>query len=52
MAELLSPSQLCLKQEVFKAPDFVVARKHKRFWNVKQRVFDYEGRYRKANALA
>jgi DNA repair protein RadD len=34
---------------MFKAPDFVVARKSKRFWDVTERIFDYEGRYRRAN---
>lgn len=35
----------------FKHPDFVVARKVKQFWRVQTRLFDYEGRYRKANEL-
>jgi DNA repair protein RadD len=34
-----------------KHPDFVVARKVKHFWRIQARMFDYEGRYRKANAL-
>lgn len=33
----------------FTAPDFVVARKSGNFWRVKERIFDYEGSYRKAN---
>lgn len=33
-------------------PDFVVARKVKQFWRVQSRLFDYEGRYRKANQLS
>ncbi len=33
----------------FTAPDFVVARKSGQFWRVKERIFDYEGSYRKAN---
>ncbi len=32
------------------APDFVVARKNKRFWRIQERVFDYVGRFRKANS--
>nr|WP_246590191.1 DEAD/DEAH box helicase [Marinobacterium ramblicola] len=36
----------------FQAPDFVVARRHnKHHWRVRERLFDYEGRYRKANQL-
>jgi DNA repair protein RadD len=35
----------------FKHPDFVVARKVKQYWRVQTRLFDYEGRYRKANSL-
>jgi DNA repair protein RadD len=35
----------------FKHPDFVVARKVKHHFRIQARVFDYEGRYRKANAL-
>lgn len=34
-----------------KHPDFVVARKVKHYWRVQTRLFDYEGRYRKANEL-
>jgi DNA repair protein RadD len=35
----------------FRHPDFVIARKSGRFWQVKEKIFDYEGRYRAANAL-
>ncbi len=35
----------------FTAPDFVVARKAGNFWRVKERIFDYEGNYRKANEI-
>ncbi|WP_168015873.1 DEAD/DEAH box helicase [Halomonas salinarum] len=33
-----------------KAPDFVVGRKVGRFWQVRDKLFDYQGRYRKAEA--
>lgn len=33
------------------APDFVIARQKNRFWRVQTRLFDYQGRYRKANQL-
>jgi DNA repair protein RadD len=36
---------------MFPCPDFVIARKQKYYWRIKERLFDYEGRYRKANAL-
>ena len=35
----------------FAHPDFVVARKAKHYWQIQQKVFDYEGAYRKANEL-
>ncbi|HET8850075.1 MAG TPA: DEAD/DEAH box helicase [Marinobacter sp.] len=36
-------------QALFPSPDFVIARKQKHYWQVQERVFDYRGRYRKAN---
>ncbi len=33
-------------------PDFVIAAKDGKFWRVKERLFDYSGRYRKANELS
>ena len=35
----------------FPFPDFVIARKQKYYWRIKDRIFDYQGNYRKANAL-
>lgn len=32
-------------------PDFVIARKDKYYWKIKERIFDYQGRFRKANHL-
>jgi DNA repair protein RadD len=37
--------------DAFSAPDFVVARKSGPHWRVRERLFDYEGRYRKANEM-
>ncbi len=37
--------------EYFPSPDFVVARKQKYYWRIKERIFDYQGSYRKANQL-
>ena len=36
-------------QVLLPSPDFVIARKHKHYWQVQERVFDYQGQYRKAN---
>ena len=33
------------------APDFVIARKQKHYWQIKQKIFDYQGSFRKANQL-
>ncbi|MGB6190311.1 MAG: DEAD/DEAH box helicase [Aeromonas molluscorum] len=38
-------------QAQFRHPDFVIARKSGRFWQVKEKIFDYDGRYRTANDL-
>lgn len=32
-------------------PDFVVSRKSGKYWQVTERIFDYQGRYRRANEL-
>lgn len=34
---------------VLTAPDFVIARRQKHYWQVQERIFDYQGAYRKAN---
>lgn len=33
------------------APDFVIARRQKHYWQVQERIFDYQGPYRKANEM-
>ncbi len=38
-------------EALFRAPDFVIARKQKRFWNIQEKLFDYEGQYRQAHQL-
>ena len=35
-------------QALLSAPDFVIARKQKHYWQVQERIFDYQGNYRKA----
>ena len=43
-----SAEQVCAAAPTLCAPDFVIARKKKHWFNVQERVFDYSGRYRKA----
>ncbi|MEQ5836257.1 DEAD/DEAH box helicase [Marinobacter sp. NFXS9] len=38
-------------QALLSAPDFVIARHQKRYWQVQERIFDYRGSYRKANEV-
>ncbi|MGC8120230.1 DEAD/DEAH box helicase family protein [Marinobacter sp. VGCF2001] len=38
-------------QAMLPAPDFVIARKQKHYWQVQERMFDYQGQYRKANQI-
>ena len=49
--EINSVSQALAISDYFPSPDFVIARKQKYYWRVKDRIFDYKGRYRKANQL-
>ena len=35
----------------FKHPDFVIAKRQGQFWLIEEKLFDYQGRYRKANQL-
>lgn len=35
-------------QALLPAPDFVIARNQKHYWQVQERIFDYQGNYRKA----
>lgn len=35
----------------FPTPDFVIARKHGHYWKVADRIFDYQGKFRRANQL-
>lgn len=39
------------QQERLRAPDFVVARQQGKFWQIREKLFDYQGRYRRANEL-
>lgn len=43
--------EVVAKQSELSPPDFVIARKQKHYWQVQERIFDYQGNYRKANHL-
>ncbi|PMR76572.1 DEAD/DEAH box helicase [Billgrantia endophytica] len=45
-----SPEAVVGGQRRLRAPDFVVGRKVGRYWQVREKLFDYAGRYRKADA--
>lgn len=47
--EFSNLEQVLALQALLPAPDFVIARKEKHYWQVQQRIFDYQGSYRKAN---
>lgn len=38
-------------QDRYRAPDFVIARKEKYYYTIREKIFDYNGRYRRANQL-
>ncbi|MDX1465990.1 MAG: DEAD/DEAH box helicase [Halomonas sp.] len=45
-----TPEEVIAEQRRLRAPDFVVGRKVGRHWQVREKLFDYVGRYRKAVA--
>lgn len=45
------PTEVIENQQLFRSPDFVIARKQGRFWQIKEKIFDYQGRYRRANEI-
>jgi DNA repair protein RadD len=47
-----SAEQVLEKQDLLTPPDFIVARKQKHFWQIQEKIFDYQGNYRKANELS
>lgn len=44
----MSPSEVVDEQRRLRHPDFVVGRKVGRHWQLRDKLFDYQGRYRKA----
>ena len=47
--EFRSTGEVLEVQDLLPAPDFVIARNQKHYWQVQERIFDYQGHYRKAN---
>ncbi|MGQ4878709.1 DEAD/DEAH box helicase [Billgrantia sp. LNSP4103-1] len=45
-----SPDEVVAERRRLRHPDFVVGRKVGRHWQVREKLFDYTGRYRKAEA--
>ena len=45
-------NEVIQQQHLLRAPDFVVARREKHQYKVLERIFDYNGNYRKANQLS
>lgn len=44
-------NDLIQQQHAFRVPDFVIARQQKKQWKIREKIFDYQGRYRLANEL-
>jgi DNA repair protein RadD len=49
--EVTNSKQAVKLANLLPCPDFVIARKQKYYWRIKDRLFDYQGKYRKANEL-
>ena len=49
--EVTTLEQALKLANILPCPDFVIARKQKYYWRIKDRIFDYQGKYRKANEL-
>ena len=47
-----TPEEVVTEQRRLRAPDFVVGRQVGRHWQVREKLFDYTGRYRRAESLA
>ncbi|MFC2991148.1 DEAD/DEAH box helicase family protein [Halomonas tibetensis] len=46
-----TPDEVVAEQRRLRHPDFVVGRKVGRHWQVREKLFDYTGRYRRAEAV-
>ena len=49
--EFTSNEQLLESAAFLPHPDFVISRKQGKFWRISERLFDYQGPYRRANEL-
>jgi DNA repair protein RadD len=49
--EVTNLEQALTLANLLPCPDFVIARKQKFYWRIRNRLFDYQGKYRKANEL-
>ena len=47
----ITPADIVAQQPLLRHPDFVVARMKGQYWQVREKVFDYQGRFRRANEL-
>ena len=47
----LTAEDICAAAGHLRHPDFVVARRQGQFWRVREKIFDYQGRYRLAHEL-
>lgn len=50
-AQTINAALLEKNQELFRHPDFVIARQEKYYNKITEKLFDYEGRYRRANEI-
>lgn len=47
----ITVEDIVAQQQTLRHPDFVVARKKNAWWQVREKIFDYQGRFRRANEL-
>lgn len=45
-------NDILLQQSLLRYPQFIVARKKERFWEIREKIFDYQGRFRVADPLS
>ncbi|PIJ42941.1 DEAD/DEAH box helicase [Tatumella sp. OPLPL6] len=47
-----SANDIIAQQALLRHPDFVVAHRQKTFWKIRHKVFDYQGRFRRATSAS
>lgn len=45
-------NDILLQQALLRYPQFIVARKKERFWEIREKIFDYQGRFRVSDSLS